>query len=159
VTGEHMEFPLRVSGAVGLRSLVDKNLYPPSALEVTQEMITKFGELTHDRQWIHLDAAAAVRQSPFGKTIAQGFLTLSLVTYFVTSAVRVEGVRLALGCGINRARFLNPVAAGTELKARIKLKQVQELEGCVEAVWSVALVRDGRLAPLCIADWIVRYYL
>jgi acyl dehydratase len=151
------EFPITLPSPLGLNSLIDVNLEPPVELEVTQAMIDQFGTLTMDRQWIHVDADAAAA-SPFGTTVAQGFLTLSLITFFVTHTVRVEGVRLGLACGVERARFLNPVTAGSKIAARCRLKSVREFSDCVQATWAVALVLRDRVVPSCIAEWTVRYY-
>ena len=79
---------------------------------VTQERIQQFADATGDRQWIHLDVERAARESPFGTTIAHGFLTLSLVSMLLRDAIRISGLRLAVNCGLNRVRFTAPLPAG-----------------------------------------------
>ena len=78
-------------------------------IAVTQEHIDRFADATGDRQWIHVDTARAAGESPFGATIAHGFLTLSLVPTLLRQAVRLAGVGMAINYGVNRVRFPSPV--------------------------------------------------
>src|SRR5580700_2235326 len=97
---------------------------------VTQERIEQFAEATEDRQWIHVDRARATNESPYGTTIAHGFLTLSLISHFMREAIRIEsGVRLAVNYGLNRVRFPSAVRADSRIRARVALLTLKELPG------------------------------
>ena len=127
-------------------------------LEVTQERINLFAEATEDRQWIHTDPARAARESPFGQTIAHGFLTLSLLSELGRMAMSVGGVRMGLISGLNRVRFVSPVPAGARIRGRFTLVELKEIEGGAEATWKVTVEREGGDKPCCVAAWLVRYY-
>jgi len=127
--------------------------------ELTEDRIRQFAEATEDRQWIHVDPERAKLESPYGRTIAHGFLTLSLTSYFISQAVEIRyGVRLAVNYGLNRVRFPAPVRANTRIRARVALLRVQELPESVEAIYSVSIETEGAAKPSCVAECIVRYY-
>ncbi|HXP22628.1 MAG TPA: MaoC family dehydratase [Candidatus Sulfotelmatobacter sp.] len=127
--------------------------------ELTEDRIRQFAEATEDRQWIHVDPERAKLESPYGRTIAHGFLTLSLTSYFISQAVEIRyGVRLAVNYGLNRVRFPAPVRANTRIRARVALLRVQELPESVEAIYSVSIETEGAAKPSCVAECVVRYY-
>lgn len=128
-------------------------------LEVTQERINQFAEATGDRQWIHTDPERAARESPYKQTIAHGFLTLSLLSELMMSAISVGGVRMGINYGLNRVRFVAPVPAGARIRGRFTLSELKEFKGGTEATWSVTVEREGGDKPCCAADWLVRYYV
>jgi acyl dehydratase len=142
-----------------LRDLVGKEIAVTPWFELTQERVRKFAEITEDRQWIHVDAERARRESPYGSTIAHGFLVLSLSSYFLKQAIEIRhGVRLAINYGLNRARFPAPVRADSRIHARVTLLVLKELPDCVEAIYSVCIEGEGAAKPSCVAEWILRYY-
>ncbi|MGH8768237.1 MAG: MaoC family dehydratase, partial [Burkholderiales bacterium] len=87
-------------------------------LEVTQERIDQFADATGDHQWIHVDVERARRESPFGTTIAHGFLTLSLLSHFLNNSLEFGNSKMGVNYGCNRLRFTAPVKAGSRLRAR-----------------------------------------
>lgn len=127
-------------------------------LEVTQERINQFAEATEDRQWIHVDPERAARESPFKQTIAHGFLTLSLLSELARLAMTVGGLKMGINYGLNRVRFISPVPAGSRIRGRFALDELEEIKGGVQAVWSVTVEREGGTKPCCAAQWLVRYY-
>lgn len=127
-------------------------------LEVSQERINRFAEATEDRQWIHTDPERAARESPFGQTIAHGFLTLSLLSELMKRAVSVGGLRMGINYGLNRVRFVAPVPAGARLRGRFKLAALEEIRDGAQAIWEVTVEREGGDKPCCVAEWLVRYY-
>jgi len=142
-----------------LKNLVGQELGASEWFTVTQERIAQFAEATEDRQWIHLDRERAVRESPFGTTIAHGFLTLSLVSHLMKQAIEIEsGIRLAVNYGLNRVRFPAPVTAGAKIRAKVALQAVKKLPECVEAVFAVTIETEATQKPSCVAECIVRYY-
>ena len=151
--------PFPIDNQELLKTLVGKEIGVSDWFLMTQQRIELFAEATEDRQWIHTDPARAVRESPFRSAIAHGFLTLSLISYFVKQAVRIEGsLRLAVNYGLNRVRFSAPVKAGTNIRARVALLGLKELQGAVEATFSVTIESEDTEKPCCVAEWVVRYY-
>ena len=126
--------------------------------EVAQERIDRFADATEDHQWIHVDRERAQRESPYGATIAHGFLTLSLLSRFMREALEVGGLRMAVNYGLNRVRFPSPVRSGSRVRARIVLKSVRELSEAVEATYSATIESERSEKPCCVAEWLVRYY-
>jgi acyl dehydratase len=127
-------------------------------LEVTQARIEQFADATDDRQWIHVDPARAAAQSPFGATVAHGFLTLSLLSTLARRAMTMPEVHMGINYGLNRVRFLSPVTAGSRIRARFRPVAVAEIGGTVQVTWAVTVEREGGDRPCCVAEWIVRYY-
>ena len=127
-------------------------------LLVAQDRIAAFADATDDHQWIHVDAERARTGSPFGTTIAHGFLTLSLVSALVRDAVTVEGIRMALNYGLNRVRFVSPVPSGSRIRARVALATLESMADSIQAIWNVTIERDGGDRPAAVAEWVVRYY-
>ena len=128
--------------------------------EVSQNDITRFADVTGDRQWIHVDPERARRESPYGATVAHGFFTLSLLASFLQETVSIrDGVRMAVNYGLNRVRFPAPVTAGSRIRARFKLQSLKELDRVWEAVWGIEVEReDEKTKPCCVAECVLRYY-
>ena len=101
--------------SIDVRTLRDKlgqEIAVSDWLEITQARINQFADATGDHQWIHVDAARAAAESPFKATIAHGFLTLSLVSILIRSAMTFAGLRMAINYGVNRVRFVSAVPSG-----------------------------------------------
>lgn len=142
-----------------LKELVGREIAVTEWFAITQERIQAFAEATEDRQWIHVDAERARRESPYKSTVAHGFLTLSLLSYLVRQAIQTRsGVRLAINYGLNRVRFPAPVRAGAKVRARISVATVTSVPDAVEATFHVVVEVEGGEKPCCVADWVVRYY-
>jgi acyl dehydratase len=128
--------------------------------EVTQDQVTQFADITGDRQWIHVDAERAGRESAFGGTIAHGFFTLALASRLLRDAVgAVDGARMGINYGLNKVRFPAPLPTGSRVRGRCTLQRIDAVDGGVQATWSVLIERDGSAKPCCAAEWLVRYYL
>jgi acyl dehydratase len=129
-------------------------------LDVPQSRIDQFAAATGDRQWIHTDPARAAVDSPFHATIAHGFLTLSLTSALMASALSISGTRMALNYGTNRVRFVSPVPAGSRIRGRFTLQRVDPVEdgAGVQATWQVTIEREGGTKPACVLEWMMRYY-
>jgi len=141
-----------------LRDHVGRDVAVSDWLEVSQERINQFAETTDDRQWIHVDAERAARESPFEETIAHGFLTLSLLSALGKRAMSVGGVRMGINYGLDRVRFVSPVPAGSRIRGRFMLSALADISGGVQVIWKVTVEREGGDKPSCIAEWLVRYY-
>jgi acyl dehydratase len=151
--------PVVVDTPESLKQYVGKEIGVSHWLTVTQERIAQFAEATDDRQWIHLDRERAEKESPYGTTIAHGFLTLSLISRLMKDVIQVRsGVGMAVNYGLNRVRFPSPVRAGSKIRARVVLLSVRELPEAYENVFSVTIEAEGGEKPYCVAESIVRYY-
>lgn len=141
-----------------LCNLVGREIAVGDWLVVTQDRIDAFADTTDDHQWIHIDRERARAETPFGATIAHGFLTLSLLSALMRNAVTIDETRMTLNYGLNRVRFVSPVPSGSRIRARIALGAVANVADSTQATWSVTIERDGSEKPCVVADWIVRYY-
>jgi acyl dehydratase len=142
-----------------LKGYVGKEIGVSDWLTITQERIAQFAEATEDRQWIHLDRERAERESPYGTTIAHGFLTLSLISRFMKDVIQVRGgTGMTVNYGLNRVRFPSPLRAGSKIRARVTLLSVKEVPGAYETSFSVTIESEGSEKPCCVAESIVRYY-
>ena len=127
-------------------------------LDVTQARIDAFAEATDDRQWIHVDPVKAATHSPFKSTIAHGFLTLSLVSVLLRTAMTFT-IKMALNYGLNRVRFVSAVPVGSRLRGRFTPKVVEHVDGGgVQVTWAITVEREGQEKPAAVVEWIVRYY-
>jgi acyl dehydratase len=142
-----------------LAAFVGREIALTDWFTVTQERIHQFAEASEDRQWIHVDRDRARRESPFGTTIAHGFLTLSLASHFLKQAVEIRGgVRMGVNYGLNRVRFPSPVRADSDIRARVSLEAIKELSEATQATFSIVVECRETSKPCCVAEWIVRYY-
>lgn len=149
---------VELDSLAALRAYKGRELVVSGWLEVTQPMIDAFADVTGDRQWIHVDAGRARKESPFGRTIAHGFLTLSLLSRFLNEAVVFGGSKMGVNYGFNRLRFTAPVRVGSRLRARFGVKDVQPVEGGTQIVWDVTMECEGEEKPVLVAEWLTLRY-
>lgn len=131
-------------------------------LQVDQARINGFADATNDHQWIHVEPDRAKKESPFGDTIAHGFLTLSLIPG-LTGSVRgggsqFPGVKMGVNYGLNRVRFPAPVKVNARLRARRKVKEVTEVAGGLQIIGEVTIEIEGGDKPACVAETVSRMY-
>ncbi|NMM36662.1 MAG: MaoC family dehydratase [Glaciimonas sp.] len=141
-----------------LRPLIGTEVAVGEWLEVSQQRIKLFAEATGDQQWIHTDEARAAAESPYGSTIAHGFLTLSLIPHLMAQTLRVHGARLSVNYGLNRVRFTAPVRAGKRIRARVTPLKIEDIPGGTQVTWKVVLEIEGSDKPACVAEMIGRRY-
>jgi acyl dehydratase len=148
-----------INGIEELRSLVGQQVATSDWIEVTQPMIDAFAETTGDHQWIHVDPERAARESPFGNTIAHGFLTLSLITQLHSQSVEIGGdKKMGLNYGLNRVRFVSPVRAGSRIRSHSSVQKVEDIADCVQVTWQINVETEGGQKPALVAEWITRVY-
>ncbi len=123
---------------------------------ITQEQIDGFADATLDHQWIHVDLEKAAA-GPFGKPIAHGFLTLSLLSA-IAPTVDVGEVRMGINYGLDRVRFITPVPVGSRVRARSVLREVKEVTGGYQLKSEVTVELEGSERPACVAETLVRLY-
>jgi acyl dehydratase len=125
---------------------------------ITQERVNLFAEATGDRQWIHIDVERSRKESPYGGTIAHGFLTLSLLPMIMESAVSIPSAKMGVNYGLNKVRFPAPVPVGSRVRGRMTLQEVEDIEGGAQVTWKVTMEREGGDKPVCVAESISRRY-
>jgi acyl dehydratase len=114
-------------------------------LTITQEQVNAFADATLDHQWIHTDPVRASTESPFKATIAHGYLTLSLIPHLWKQIANVTNLKMEINYGIENLRFGQPVLSGSEVRLRVRLKDVADLRGTVKATMDVTLeIRDSK---------------
>ena len=128
-------------------------------LEIDQARIDQFAQATGDHQWIHVDPERAA-QGPFGKTIAHGYLTLSLANLFLPQIIRVENTSMGVNYGLNHLRFVTPVPAGSRIRAHFTLNSVEERKPAqITLIWGVSVEIEGQPKPALVAEWLQLRYL
>ena len=125
--------------------------------EITQARIDAFADATEDWQFIHNDPEAA-KASPFGGTIAHGFLTLSLLPELTATAMVIDDVKMSINYGLNRVRFTGPVPAGSRVRAVITLKGYDVIDGGAQMTTEVTIEREGATKPVCVAESVSRRF-
>ena len=141
-----------------LGGLVGREVAVSDWFVIAQDRINAFADATGDHQWIHVDPERAGTDTPFGATIAHGFLTLSLLSTLMRDAITVDGPRMTLNYGLNRVRFVSPVPSGSRIRARVTLATIDDMGDSIQATWGVTVEREGGDKPAVVAEWIVRYY-
>ncbi len=126
--------------------------------QVEQERIDRFASAIVDPQWIHVDPERARRESPYGGTIAHGFLTLSLLSHLLESTVDVSQVKMGVNYGLNRVRFPDAVPAGARIRGRFTLAKFENIKNGAQLTWGVTVEREGSDKPACVAEWVTRQY-
>jgi acyl dehydratase len=127
-------------------------------VEVTQERIDTFAKAIDDFQWIHVDPERA-KTSPFGGTIAHGFLTLSLLSHLSERTFSFAKRKMGVNYGLNRVRFTAPVPSGSRVRARFTLQKFERLgDGGIQVTWNALIERDGSDKPVIVAEWLGRHY-
>ena len=140
-----------------LLEAVGQTLGPSEPLVVTQERINQFAEATGDDQWIHLDQARAAK-GPFGRTVAHGYLTLSLASYFLPQLLIVKNMSMGVNYGTEKVRFPSAVTEGSTLRATGEIISAEESGGGVKVVVRMTLAADGAERPACVVDTISLFY-
>ncbi|MBL8230445.1 MAG: MaoC family dehydratase [Bryobacterales bacterium] len=150
---------LEVATVRELAELVGQEVAVGDWLEITQERIDAFASATDDHQWIHVDVERAKRESPFGTTIAHGFLTLSLLSRFAYAALEIrQPFKMTINYGLNKVRFVSPVRCGARIRTRHQLLEVSEVKGGWQSRWQVTVDIEGSDKPACVAETLTRYY-
>jgi acyl dehydratase len=156
--------PFEIENLKSLKQFEGREFPATDWFVVTQDRIQKFADATEDRQWIHLDRERAQRESPFGGTIAHGFLTLSLLGYFVKQAIQIRsGVAMSVNYGLNKVRFPSAVRTGSQIRARVTLLSANESPAYVDCAFVIHVEsqeaeNQPSAKPCCVAEWLVRFY-
>jgi acyl dehydratase len=149
---------ITIASLADLHARSGRELGTSEWLVIDQQRISAFADATGDHQWIHVDVERAARETPFGTTIAHGFLTLSLVSAMMRNTLSIDGLRMTINYGLNRLRFVSPVPAGSRVRAHVALGAVEDIRDVTQATWHVTVEREGAEKPCLVAEWLVRYY-
>ena len=148
VINSHREFENYVGKELGLSSY----------LKITQEQINKFADATLDHQWIHTDPKRAEQESPFKKTIAHGYLALSVIPYLWEEIAEIRNVKLLVNYGIEKLKFNQPVLVDSEVRLRVKLESINDLRGISKAQLLIELEIKDNPKPAFTATIIFLYH-
>lgn len=142
-----------------MSALVGEDLGAGEWMEITQDRVDRFADLTEDHQWIH-QAGERANGGPFGGPIAHGFLTLSLLTPLSGSVVGklTEGTRMVINYGFDRVRFVSPVPVGSRIRARGRLAEVTPVAGGAQAKTELTIEVEGTDRPAVVAEHLIRVY-
>lgn len=140
-----------------LPELVGRKFGPSSWFQVTQDDVNAYADVSRDRNPIHLDAAAAAR-SPFGRTVAHGYLTLSLVVPLMAEVFEVTDMGTGMNYGLDRLRFPAPVPVDGKIRLRGEILETMPLEGGHQIKVAVSFEVEGSTKPACVAEMLLRYY-
>jgi acyl dehydratase len=153
-----MDMTTTVNGLDELKNLNGADLGNSDWLEVTQERVNTFADATGDHQWIHVDEQKA-RSGPFGRTIAHGYLTLSLVIPLFNDLLEITGISMSVNYGLDKVRFPSPVPVGSKIRLHAKVLSVEEIEGNgVQMALAFTVQIDGCAKPACVAQALYRHY-
>ncbi|MCW3783606.1 MaoC family dehydratase [Defluviimonas salinarum] len=140
-------------------ALMGKELGVSDWYTITQAQIDQFADCTNDHQFVHVDPVAAAK-TPFGTTIAHGFLTLSMLSSMVYEIPSIEGVVMGVNCGFGKVRFVSPVKVNARVRGRFVLTEMKEIRpGELQILLSVTVEIEGQEKPALIAEWIGRRYM
>ena len=134
-------------------------------VEITQQRINQFAEVTGDVQWIHTDPERAAKESPYGATVAHGYLTLSMLPFLTQSnhpdffKKNYPGMKMRVNYGLNKVRFPSPVICGSMVRAVTVPQQVRQVGDAVEIVYLLTVEIEGQGKPACVAETIARLYM
>ena len=141
-----------------LKTLVGTPLDLSDWFEITQDRVNTFANATDDYQWIHVDPERANKESPFGNTIAHGYLTLSLLSAMFAQVLDVQGASLAVNYGLNKVRFPAPVPVGSKVRLRAEIDSARDISGGVQIVVAATVECSATDKPVCVAETLYRYY-
>ena len=139
-------------------SRVGEEVFLTDWVTITQERINQFAQATGDFQWIHVDAQRAAKSSPFGSTIAHGFLTLSLLGKFYEDHLSLPFCEMGINYGLNKVRFTQPVRVNSQVRGRFVLAKLENISGGIQLTFNVLIEIEGLDKPACVAESVVRQY-
>ena len=146
---------MRIENLTALSEMVGHNFPPTEWQEVRQDMINDFASATGDHQWIHIDQERASKESPFGKTIAHGFMSVSFLPKLIEGLMEIDSVKMGLNYGMDRLRFPQAVPVGSQLRAHVTLAQCEPYaQNGVKVSLDVKMEVKGFDKPACVGTFI-----
>ena len=126
--------------------------------DVSQEQINQFANATNDHQWIHVDIDRAKKEMPGSKTIAHGYLTLSMVPAMTATFIEFTNLERAINYGVNKVRFTNMVPVDSKIRARATVTRVRQRSGATQVIGETTVEIQGEEKPACVAETVSLYY-
>jgi acyl dehydratase len=149
---------LVIRSSAEFEQFVGKELGVSEYIKVTQEKINQFAEATFDRQWIHTDPERAAKESPFGKTIAHGYMAVSLTPFLWEQIADIQNYKMLINYGVERLKFNQPVLVDSEVRLRVKLASLVNLRGITKAQLDAELEIKGNAKPAFTATIVFLYH-
>jgi acyl dehydratase len=147
-----------INGLAGLQELVGQHVGYSDWLEIDQARIDEFAHATGDLQWIHVDVERAKAESPYGSTIAHGFLTVALIAGLQDQIYTVEGVTMGVNYGSNKVRFPAAVPVGSKVRLGAALQSVEPLPNdWAQVTWAFTIEIADSAKPACVAECVFRF--
>ena len=141
------------------KALIGQEIGVSDWVTIDQIRVDLFADATDDHQWIHTDPARALTEMPGGKTIAHGYLLVSLMPELMNQLIKMPGLQRAINYGLNKVRFKNPVPVGSRVRLRCKLLHAQKRAGALQAMLENTLEVEGQSKPACVAEVLALYFL
>jgi acyl dehydratase len=139
--------------------MVGKQLPTSNWYTVSQQMINDFANATLDKQWIHIDEKRAQKESPFKKTIAHGFMSVSMISKLLEASFSIKSVKMGLNYGLNKVRFPNPVPVNSELRMHTVVKEIEDLgSNGIKVTFSCIIEIKGQEKPACVAEFLAALF-
>ena len=151
-----MTEPRLFNGIDSVKAAEGEHLGYSDWLEITQERVNTFAEATGDFQWIHVDVERA-KAGPFGGTIAHGYLTLSMASFFLPQIARYEGFSRAINSGVDMVRFVAPVLVGKRIRAGAEMLEITDVKGGIQTKVLITIEIEGSERPACVIESISRW--
>jgi acyl dehydratase len=149
--------PVVLEGADAIREAVGKHLGYSDWVLVTQERVNQFADATGDHQWIHVDVERAAKESPYGGTIAHGYLTMSMTNLLVPQVVKMGGFAMGVNYGVDKVRFPAPVKVGDRVRAGVEIADVTDVAGGIQVKMKITVEVEGGEKPACVVESLARW--
>ena len=147
-----------ISTFENLKALEGQEIGISEWFDVTQEQINQFADATNDHQWIHVDVDRAKKEMPGSKTIAHGYLTLSMVPAMTATFIEFANLERAIKYGVNKVRFTNMVQVDSKIRARATITRVRQRSGATQVIGETTVEIQGQEKPACVAETVSFYY-
>jgi len=148
-----------ISSFEDLKALEGQELGVSDWYDINQDQINQFADATHDHQWIHVDEDRAKAEMPGAKTIAHGYLTLSMIPAMTASFIEFTSLERAINYGVNKVRFTNMVQVDSRIRARAIVTRVRQRSGAIQVMGQTTVEIEGEEKPACVAETVSFYYL
>lgn len=147
-----------IASIAELKSLVGQEVGMTDWVPIVQERVNLFAQATGDSQWIHTDVERSRKESPYGSTIAHGFLTLSLLPMLMECVVSMPTSRMGVNYGLNKVRFPAPLPVGRKVRGRVGVMEVEDIAGGAQITWNITVELEGGDKLVCVAELLTRQY-
>ena len=141
-----------VEGLDQLKSLVAHELGPSAWVTITEAMVARFADVTHDHQWIHVDVERSQKEMPGGTTIAHGYLTLSMIPAMTAGFLEFTNLKMGINYGLNKVRFTSMVAVDSRIRARSVVQAVRQRSGAAQLIGETTVDIEGETKPACVVE-------